>query len=344
MIDLGLVRRLRETVVSVTAPWWRGERVSANRLIYGLNTGGHRPPLLWCFQGYEEFAALAQALGPEQPLYGMRSGHLVVDYSPINQLHLVLAYAEEVLSLDLPLPVLIGGNCQGGHLAQRIAHYLTLIGRPVALLAILNPLAAAPYAGPTALIRSRYDDTNPTKRFHGAEALWRINYPHGTADTIPAQHGRVFQGAPLRHLVRVLGQRLAQAADAFPGTFPLAAYGADLKAPDACRVAPGELFEIPVEVTNTTAHPWPATAQSQLWVGNHWRDAAGRTLQWLDAREPLGRGLAPGQSADLTLTLRAPETPGDYRLDLDLEHAGIAWFSELGNPSALCRVQVAAED
>ncbi|MEO8054196.1 MAG: hypothetical protein ABI768_03525 [Acidobacteriota bacterium] len=42
------------------------------------------------------------------------------------------------------------------------------------------------------------------------------------------------------------------------------------------------------------------------------------------------RRVRPGTGADLSFTLRAPETPGDYTLGLDLEQEGIARFSSKG--------------
>lgn len=44
LIDPALLDRLRKTVGSVTRPWWQGEVVSENGLIYGVNIGGSRPP------------------------------------------------------------------------------------------------------------------------------------------------------------------------------------------------------------------------------------------------------------------------------------------------------------
>ena len=42
------------------------------------------------------------------------------------------------------------------------------------------------------------------------------------------------------------------------------------------------------------------------------------------------RRVAPGETAELAFSLRAPRTPGEYRLLLDLEQAGIARFSSKG--------------
>ena len=53
------------------------------------------------------------------------------------------------------------------------------------------------------------------------------------------------------------------------------------------------------------------------------------------------RRVAPGETADLTFRLRAPETPGDYSLRLDLEQEGIARFSAKGGATLDVRVVVA---
>lgn len=342
LVEPLLLERLRATLVSVTAPWWRGERVSANGLIYGLNTAGSRPPLFWCFQGHEELVALARALGAEQPLYGMRSGYLVVDYGPETLFHLGLVYAEEILSLGLPGPYLLGGNCQGGLLAQKTALALTSSGHAVSLLAVLNPLAAAPYAGPAAFFLGRYDHTNPFRRFHDADALWRANYPRCTLDILPSEHGKLFGGLVLERFAERLAARLAEASRGHCGAFALTEYRAGIEVAGDMRAVAGSLIEIPVTVRNTSSVTWAPTGQSQLWVGNHWRDADGRQILWLEAQEPLAHPVMPGACVDLSLTVRAPDAPGEYLLDIDMEHAGIAWLSEMGHPCATCRVRVEA--
>lgn len=343
LINPALLEQLRKTVVSVTEPWWRGERIGRNGLIYGANIAGSRPPLFWCFQGYEEFANFAAALGPDQPLYGMRSGHLVVATSAEIHLHLAINYAEDLQSLGLPGPLFLGGNCQGALLAQKIAQILTAAGRPVSLLIGLNPFIFSPYSGRTALIVGQYDCTNPFLRFHDAEAVARANLPHCSMDILPSEHGRIFSGRILDLLSDVVRRRMDEAMGTFPGSFPAWSLNADIAAPAAMTMAPGSLCDVPVTLRNTSDMPWAPTGESGLWLGNHWRHADGSVLHWLDGRQRLEHVLRPGEVADLVLLVRAPAREGDYLLEVDIEHAGVMWLSEIGVRPAICRARVQVE-
>ncbi len=340
LIDPALLDRLRQTVGAVTRPWWQGEVVSENGLIYGVNIGGSRPPLVWCFQGYVEFAAFADALGPDQPVYGMRSGHLVVETSAENHLHMALMCAAELHSLALAGPLFIGGNCQGALLAQKIAQLLMTSGRAVTLLIGLNPFLFEPYPGRAAFIFGRYDLTNPLHRFHDAEAVLRANLPHCTIDTLPSEHGKLFSGKILSLLSDLVRQRMDQASGTCPGSFPIWSLRADLAVPSRMAMTAGSLCTVPVTLRNTSDVIWAPTGESGLSVGNHWRHPDGGMVQWLDDQQPLNHPLPPGGSVDMDLLVRAPGTEGEYLLEVDVEHAGVMWLSELGGERATCRVSI----
>lgn len=340
-VDPDLLGQIRKTVASLTRPWWRGEVISENGLIYGVNTGGLRPPLFWCFQGYEEFANFARALGPDQPLYGMRSGHLVVAPSNENHMHMALMYASEIQSLGLPGQIFLGGNCQGALMAQKTAQILIAHGSSVALLIGLNPFIFTPYSGRAAFIVGRHDVTNPLQRFHAADAVLRANMPHCSVDTLPSEHGKLFAGRIVGLLSDVVRRRMDEALGGFPGSFPVWSLRADfsLSAPPA--MAPGRLYDVAVTVKNTSDIVWEPTRQSGLSFGNHWRSPDGGTVvQWLDGNATLSEAISPGDSADLSLVVRAPTAEGDFQLEIDLEHAGIMWLSELGGPRTTCTVTV----
>lgn len=340
-VDPDLLGQILKTVASLTKPWWRGEVVSENGLIYGVNTGGSRPPLFWCFQGYQEFANFARALGPDQPLYGMRSGHMVVETSRENHIHLSLIYAAEIQSLGLSGQIFLGGNCQGALMAQKTAQILIAHGSSVALLISLNPFFFTPYSGRAALIVGRHDITNPLQRFHDAEAVLRANMPHCSVDTLPSEHGKLFAGRIVSLLSDIVRRRMDEAAGTFPGSFPVWSLRAEFSLSAPPVMAPGSLCDVAVTVKNTSDMAWEPTQQSGLSVGNHWRSPDGSTvLQWLDGMAALSEAILPGASADLSLLVRAPAAEGDFQLEIDLEHAGIMWLSELGGPRTTCTVSV----
>ena len=58
---------------------WPGKSIAQTPFIKLLNSEGRSETVFWCFQAPHEFAALAHALGHETALYGLRSGHLVME-------------------------------------------------------------------------------------------------------------------------------------------------------------------------------------------------------------------------------------------------------------------------
>ena len=99
------------------------------------------------------------------------------------------------------------------------------------------------------------------------------------------------------------------------------------------RLAPGEEAPSRVEVTNEGPCTWMNNVRLvAVWAGPETRETAFATPD---------RRVAPGETADLVFRLRAPETPGDYALSLDLEQEGIARFSAKGGATLGVRVAVA---
>ncbi len=344
LIDPDLLDRLRATLVSVTQPWWQGEFISKNGLIYGVNIAGSRPPLFWCFQGYEEFAAFGRALGPDQPLYGMRSGHLVAPTSAENHMHMAVILASEIHSLALAGPLFLGGNCQGALLAQKIAQILIAAGQAVSLLICLNPFIFMPYSGRAAMIVGRYDATNPFHRLHDADAALRANIPHSTVDILPSEHGKLFRGTIVTLLSDIVRRRMDEASQTHTGSFPVWSIQAAITAPAAMTMTVGSLCDVQITLRNTSDIAWAPTHQSGLSVGNHWRHADGSMVQWLDGLTSLNHPLLPGDSVDLVIMVRAPRRKGQYLLEFDVHHAGIMWLSEMGVKISSCEVSVSPSE
>ena len=132
----------------------------------GLNPSGTRPPIFWCLQTNGELRQLARHLGPDQPIYAMRSGYLVMEYSKTNTAALAKRYVEEIFKISERGPFLIAGNCQGGIVAVEIARQLQKAGRQVRLLILLDAvfpelLNGEPYAGPVALFAGVKEPLQP---------------------------------------------------------------------------------------------------------------------------------------------------------------------------------------
>ncbi len=99
----------------------------------------------------------------------------------------------------------------------------------------------------------------------------------------------------------------------------------------------GALGSARVEVVNAGAVAW----RDDVLVSYHWLDERGNPLVWDGLRTALPRVVAPGESVELDLAVRAPMPPGRYRFALDLVAEHRAWFGELGNETPSCDVEVA---
>jgi hypothetical protein len=104
---------------------------------------------------------------------------------------------------------------------------------------------------------------------------------------------------------------------------PGAAYRPSWGAADVpARLARGAEAAVTARVTNTGPCTWMNNVRLVVsWSGPESRETAFALSD---------RRVAPGETANVTFALRAPETPGSYRVALDLEQAGIARFSVKG--------------
>lgn len=152
------------------------------------------------------------------------------------------------------------------------------------------------------------------------------------------------QIAALAELVRVIrpgGLLAVQAVSAPWSGQPL---GADvcqaeitiLEAPAAIR--PGAAGLVRARVANRGTQVWPVDEEIRL--GNHWlRD--GETVVHDDGRTDLPHPVRPGESAELTLSVRAPQSPGGYELELDMMQELVAWWAQYSSPTARVIVECA---
>jgi hypothetical protein len=69
-------------------------------------------------------------------------------------------------------------------------------------------------------------------------------------------------------------------------------------------------------------------------------DEAGALVSERHGTPPLGRALAPGESASLKLELKAPHAPGLYTLRLDMVAQHVCWFEERGSTPLVIQFRV----
>lgn len=134
------------------------------------------------------------------------------------------------------------------------------------------------------------------------------------------------------HALPVPARDLVQAAGALP--MPSAAYRPAWSATDLpARLGPAEEVPARARVTNEGPCTWMNNVRLVAsWAGPETREDFFMTPD---------RRVLPGETADLSFRLRAPDTPGVYALRLDLEQEGIARFSAKGGATFGARVVVA---
>jgi acyl carrier protein len=323
---------------------WEGARASPDSVIVGLNTGGPRQKLFWCLQRYQELTQLAKYLGPEQPVYGMRSGNRVMVKTQENIDLLARHYVGEILAVQPQGPYLIGGNCQAALIAFQVASQLRQLGHEITLLVMQEKFAPFPYDSPVALLFGDRSDYNPLRYFRQPERGWHKFYSGPVAmSQIQGGHGEFFREPNVQVLTSTL-KTYIDAAQA--GTFPtlpprIATSGKHVLPPEACRAiisaaapagaAAGGTLRFAVHVTNASAFDWKPTAESGLYVANSWFDKQSGRRQWLDGRAELPRGLAAGAAETVELLVKAPADEGSWVLEIDLVDEGVGWFREHGS-------------
>lgn len=188
--DLGV--RLLDQQRAYLAGWSDG-KIRQSGFVRSLD--GMRGPagLVWCCQGFNEYRALAEELQEDLPVYGMRSGHLIMEYSPDTIQSLALLYRDELLKWQPEGPFLLGGNCQGATIARATALALRALGREVSGLILMEQFSIWPYDQRVGLIFGRDSLHNPFSRQADPVPMLDSAYPSGFGlRIVEGGHGHFF--------------------------------------------------------------------------------------------------------------------------------------------------------
>ena len=99
-------------------------------------------------------------------------------------------------------------------------------------------------------------------------------------------------------------------------------------------VAAGEVFEIEIEVSNTSQCNWPSIGLRAVCISYHWLDGTGNMLVYDGKRTPPPRDVPPATTLRMWASVIAPEQTGHARLQLSLVQEHVKWFDEKGCPPA----------
>lgn len=113
--------------------------------------------------------------------------------------------------------------------------------------------------------------------------------------------------------------------------------------PPLGNVEPGERIRMRIKVANTSGMTWPFKSEATAGcfrLGNHWLGKDGSMKVMDDARAAIPGDVAPGQSVELVLDVKAPLRAGDYQLEIDMVQEGFCWFKDYGSPTMRQPVRV----
>jgi protein tyrosine phosphatase (PTP) superfamily phosphohydrolase (DUF442 family) len=120
-------------------------------------------------------------------------------------------------------------------------------------------------------------------------------------------------------------------------------YWVEIVAPTIIEASPGEKRDFKVTITNRALETIPASdSQKEFYLvvfsGSSVDLKPDRFFgPWV--RLPL-RDIAPGESIELTQTIKVPSIEGRYSLHLDLVENHVTWFAHEGSPMANCELVI----
>ena len=324
---------LRKQLMHVGA--WSGDRKKSDSLVSVHNKSGKKPPLAWVFQGDTEFSNLAKALGRDQPLFGMRSGHGIMTYDENNIQAMALACVRELENLIPHGPIFIGGNCQGAVIALAMAQHWLRRRRRIPLLILMEwPTRLQAYHEPVLLLFGDNSHVNPNMHYKKPELVWNRAFSDYRVDYFRGKHGMFFtKSANLKSLATRLQHHLGAQKNSLARMLPNSAYQLNLSVKTPENWQPGASMYVQVRVVNQSDIIWPDYKYSGLVIASRWESKHGGVLVRRD-EDAYIPSLAPKQEVELQLWLTRPQKKQPVQLIVDIVEEGNCWFGALeGNQS-----------
>ncbi|MGB5833945.1 MAG: amino acid adenylation domain-containing protein [Thiohalocapsa sp.] len=325
---------------------WQGEPAYSDSSILLLNPDGKLAPLFWCFNAAHEFAQMARYLGPNQPIYGMRSGNLVLDFSDEtqqrdNNRRVAMHYVSQLLHIESEGPFFLGGNCQGAAIVMELALVLQSLGLPVALVILMEAVPIQLFHGRVALVFGRESAMNPFVEFAQPSRRWRRQFDRFSCDLIGGVHGGFFSEPHVQELCTVVEKRLAEARLDTPYPLPNAACNVEwLALQEVPSLVTGERRCLQVSLRNASRYGWGPTEETGIRLANRWLGLDGEPVVSLDGATTIDARWSPGETRLAKLWITAPQQPGRWRLEVDLVEEGVARFATHGQSPMTADVMV----
>jgi hypothetical protein len=181
---------------------WPGNSLDPAMTMRAINPDSRQVPLFWVFTSARWSPALADAIGPDQPLIAMRSLNEVVDkitYFRSTAMDEVSGYyARQLIDHFDRAPCIVGANCQASEVAYRVALHLIDAGVPVRRFVTVDADVNSPLPVPVRVIFGRGSHLNPRNKeaatpYDSDMDLRKLIFPHREFVETPGKHGEYFQ-------------------------------------------------------------------------------------------------------------------------------------------------------
>ena len=131
--------------------------------MFGANWQGSLPPLFCVINAEYEFANLAEALGPEQPVYAFRSLYFDRDCNDEDLIEaLALGYVKDLEQVHPDGPLFYWPTAKAAISPSSMAQHLLRRGRPLPLLVLLEwMMKPVSFSGDVLLLYARDSTYNP---------------------------------------------------------------------------------------------------------------------------------------------------------------------------------------
>jgi SAM-dependent methyltransferase len=97
---------------------------------------------------------------------------------------------------------------------------------------------------------------------------------------------------------------------------------------ESLRLQAGKLVNLPMNFVNLADSPISSFSPSPVLVSYHWKRKSGELAVWDGVRTSLPRVFYKDDADDLFLTVRAPDDPGEYLLEVSLLEEGRIWYDD----------------
>ncbi|MFA7383431.1 MAG: FkbM family methyltransferase [Desulfurivibrionaceae bacterium] len=140
-------------------------------------------------------------------------------------------------------------------------------------------------------------------------------------------------GAPRRLLARLLSKATGKTGQGKPFQTPVVARPNGALRADlipAC-VSAGEVFEIPLRLSNKGTEAWHGYGSQPVVLSYHWQNLDGGYLIYDGVRTGLqSKVVRPGKSVQEKVSVVAPSEKGNFNLILTVVQEGVGWFENKG--------------